>query len=90
MKLDQIVELFWDTPSWLSARVSVFLSLARGSELSGSDVYLHIVKNDLDFFLQIQPGYVLWDGLTWNFSGFFFLFLGWYVGKIIYREYIVI
>ena len=51
-----------------------FLSLAHGSKLSGSDVYLHIVKNDLDFFLQIQPGYVLLDGLTWNFSGFFFYF----------------
>ena len=50
-------------------------SLEPGSELRGSDVYLHIVKKDPEMFLEIQSGYVPLDGLCLEFfSGFFLIF----------------
>ena len=45
MRLDQSGELFWDTPSRSAWVLTHILTLATGSELRGSDVYLHIVKN---------------------------------------------
>ena len=53
------------------------LSLAHGSELPGSDVYLHIVEKTSGEFSLNLTRYVPLDGL-----------LGGSVEQIIYREYI--
>ena len=61
------------------------LSLAHGSELRGSNVYL------LNYCEQsiwtIQPGYVPLDGLFLDFFGIIIIFLGEAVGLFIYMDY---
>ena len=51
------------------------LSLAHGSEVNGSDGYLHVVKKNQILFLLISPGYMSLNGLCEGsfFSDFFFL-----------------
>ena len=45
VKLDQSGELFWNAPLQVECMGICVLSLAHGSELRDSDVYLHIMKN---------------------------------------------
>ena len=52
------------------------LSLAHGSEIRGSDVFLHIVKKLYGIFSLNSAKYVPLDGLSLDFlGGFFNLFL---------------
>ena len=85
----RVTNYFGTPPAGWSAWVSVFLSLAHGSELRGSYVYLHIVerkKNSGNFsFTSARVRAVGWPLLGF-FGGSFglFFFLGGSVGQIIY------
>ena len=61
------------------------LSLAHGSELRDSDVYLHIVEGKGDFSLNSTRMRALGWPLLGFFSGFFKQFLGGLWGKSLIR-----
>ena len=90
VKLDHSGELFWDTPSWLSAWVSVFW--ARRMDLNKGVPTLFAYRENLickSFFKSNQGTGLGWP-LPGVFVGIFFLFFwGGYVGQSIYRECIV-
>ena len=91
VKLDHSGKLFWDTPSWLSAWVSVF-EPGAWIWINGFRRYLHMVKNWSGYFSfnSTRVRALGWPLLgNFFFSGFFWFFWRGSVGQIIYREYIV-
>ena len=88
VKLDHSGELFWDTPSWLSAWVSVFWAWCM-DWTKGFRCYLHIVTNRSGFFFfKFNQATCPWMGFAWNFFRIFLIFLRGVCGEnIICREY---
>ena len=82
---------YFGTPQLIECKGICVLSLARGSELRGTDVICILSKKSREIFLSIQPGYMLlgWPAWIAFFFLFFFIYIVGSVGQIVYREYIV-
>ena len=69
--LDDSGELFWDTPSWLSAWVSVFwtwrMDLNKGVRTS----FVYCEKLIRKFFFKFTQGTCPWMAFAWNSFGIF-------------------
>ena len=67
---------YFGTPQLIECKGICVLSLARGSELRGTDVICILSKKSREIFLSIQPGYMLLGWPAWIvFWIFFFFFL---------------
>ena len=91
VKLDHGGELFWDTPIWLSAWVSVFWAWRMDLNKGVPTLFAYCEKMIWTIVFKFKQGTCPWMVFAWNFSGIFmnFFFWGGSVGQIIYREYIV-
>ena len=92
VKLDHSGELFWDTPSWSSAWVSVFWAWRMDLNKGVPTLFAYCKKLIWKFVFKFKQGTCPWMAFAWIFfpdSSDFFFFLGGSVGQIIYREYIV-
>ena len=89
VKLDHSGELFWDTPSWLSAWVSVFWAWCMDLNKGVLTLFAYCENWCRQFSLNSSRVRALGWPLLGIFSGFFWFFLWGSVGQIIYREFIV-
>ena len=90
VKLDHSGELFWDTPSWLSALVSVFLARRMDLNKGVPTLFAYCEKLIRKFFFKFNQGMCPWMAFAWNFfRDLKKFFLMGSVGQIIHREYIV-
>ena len=89
VKLDHSGELFWDTPSWLSAWVSVFWAWRMDLNKGVPTLFAYCEKLIWNFSFKFNQGMCPWTAFAWNFFWIFLIFLRGSVGPIIYREYIV-
>ena len=90
VKLEHSGELFWDTPSWLSAWVSVFWAWRTELNKGVPRLFAYCEKLIWKFFFKFKQGTCPWMAFAWIFFGIFLIFfLGGSVGQIIHREYIV-
>ena len=88
VKLDHSGELFWDTPSWLSAWVSVFWAWRMDLNKGVPTLFAYCEKLIRKIFFKFKQGTCPWMAFAWNFFGILkIFFLGGSVGQIIYREY---
>ena len=93
VKLDHSGELFLDTPSRLSAWVSVFWAWHMDLNKGVPTLFAYCEKLIRKFFFKFSQGTCPCMHFALIFLGLFFFFWGGWgggsVGKIIYREYIV-
>ena len=68
VKLDQSGELFWDTPGWLSAWVSVFWAWRRDLNKGVPTLFAYCEKLIWKFFFKFYQD----RALGWPLHGFFF------------------
>ena len=94
VKLDHGGQLFWDTPSRLSAWVSVFWAWRMDLNKGVPTLFAYWEKLIWKIFFKFKQGTCPWMAFAWNFFGIFLIFLfffwrgGRVCGQIIYREYI--
>ena len=91
VKLDHSGKVFWDTPSWLSAWVSVFWAWRMDLNKGIPTLFAYCEKLIWKFFFKFNQCTCTWMAFAWNFFRIFLIFFfgGGSVGQIIYREYIV-
>ena len=82
VKLDRSGELFWDTPSWLSAWVSVFWAWRMNLDKGVPTLFAYCEKSIWKCFFKLNQGTCPWMTFAW----IFLIFLKGSVGQIIYRE----
>ena len=74
VKLDHSGELFWDTPSWLSAWVSVFWAWRMDLNKGVPTLFAYCEKLIWKIFFKFKQGTCPWMAFAWNFFGIFLIF----------------
>ena len=75
VKLDHSGEPFWDTPSWLSAWVSVFWAWRMDLNIGVPTLFAYCEKLIWKFFFKFNQDTCPWMAFAWNFFGIFMIFL---------------
>ena len=70
VKLDDGGELFWDTPSWLSAWVSVCWAWRMDLKKGIPTLFAYCEKLTWNFFLKFKQVTRPWMAFAWKFPGF--------------------
>ena len=74
VKLDHRGELLWDTPSWLSAWVSVFWAWRMDLNKGVPTLFAFCEKLLWKIFFIFKQGTCPWMAFAWNFFGIFMIF----------------
>ena len=73
-KLVHSGELFWDTPSWLSAWVSVFSAWRMDLNKGVPTLFAYCEKLIWKIFFKFKQGTCPWMAFAWNFFRIFLIF----------------
>ena len=74
VKLDHSGELFWGTPSWLRAWVSVFWAWRMDLNKGVPRLFAYCEKLIWKIFFYFKQGTCPWMAFAWNFFGIFLIF----------------